>query len=29
MYDELYKSYVSEAARRGERPRLPRLLPEI
>jgi hypothetical protein len=29
MYDELYKSYVSEAARRGETPRLPRLLPEI
>jgi hypothetical protein len=28
-YDELYKSYVSEAARRGERPRLARQFPEI
>jgi len=29
IYDELYKSYVSEAARRGERPRLARQFPEI
>jgi len=28
-YNELYKSYVSEAARRGESPRLPRQFPEI
>ncbi len=29
IYNELYKSYVSEAARRGESPRLPRQFPEI
>jgi len=29
IYDELYKSYVSEAARRGESPRLARQFPEI
>ena len=29
MYDELYKSYVSDAARRGESPRLARMFPEI
>jgi hypothetical protein len=29
MYDELYKSYVRDAARKGERPRLERQLPEI
>ena len=29
MYDELYKSYVSDAARRGESPRLGRMFPEI
>jgi hypothetical protein len=29
IYDDLYKSYVSDAARRGERPRLERQLPEI
>jgi S1-C subfamily serine protease len=29
IYDELYKKYVSEAARRGERPRISRQLPEI
>lgn len=28
-YDELYKSYVSDAARRGESPRLRRQFPEI
>jgi Trypsin-like peptidase domain len=28
-YDELYKSYVSDAARRGETPRLARQFPEI
>ena len=28
-YDELYKSYVSETARRGESPRLERQFPEI
>jgi hypothetical protein len=29
IYDELYKSYVSETARRGESPRLERQFPEI
>ncbi|MGH9391883.1 MAG: S1C family serine protease, partial [Vicinamibacteria bacterium] len=29
IYDELYKSYVSDSARRGESPRLPRQFPEI
>ncbi|HEY7698300.1 MAG TPA: trypsin-like peptidase domain-containing protein [Vicinamibacteria bacterium] len=29
VYDELYKSYVRDAARRGERPRLARQFPEI
>ena len=29
IYDELYRSYLSDAARRGESPRLARQLPEI
>jgi S1-C subfamily serine protease len=29
LYDEAYKSYTSEAARRGERPRMTRKLPRI
>ncbi len=29
IYDELYKSYVSDAARRGVTPRLARQFPEI
>ncbi len=29
VYDELYKSYVSDAARRGESPRIARQFPEI
>jgi hypothetical protein len=29
IYDELYKKYVSELARRGERPRISRQFPEI
>jgi hypothetical protein len=29
LYDELYKKYVSELARRGERPRISRQFPEI
>jgi hypothetical protein len=29
VYDELYKSYVSDRARKGESPRLSRQFPEI